>query len=349
MQNLDAGKRISRRTALAWGGSVVVGGILAGSGCTQDPSIARAPGESTQTPSALQPPDVADIVDVHIHVVRSNLPEAPGIKTADETPFDGTLEQQSEKVKAELARAGIKHALCMPRRDFGKTDPVGVADSRRLAKLVPGLHPVGLADPERADEEHMAVVEETLKQGDVVAFKAYLGYLHFPVDHDGYKPYYRLAARYNIPMIFHTGDIWSHFGRLKYAHPLPIDDVAVDFPETNFVLAHAGNPWLMDCAELIYKNNKPGLKENVWADISALVVGTAADFDRYRREGALKGVIEDVRRMLEFTERPDRILFGSDWPLAPIDTYRDFIAELIPAQHHAAIFRDNALKLFKLT
>jgi predicted TIM-barrel fold metal-dependent hydrolase len=169
------------------------------------------------------------------------------------------------------------------------------------------------------------------------------------VDHAGYLPYYHLAAKYRVPVIFHTGDIWSHYGRLKYAHPLPIDDVAVDFPETNFVLAHAGNPWLMDAAELIYKNNKPGLKENVWADLSALVVGTAADFKRYRQEGALKTVIQDVRRMLEFTERPDRLLFGSDWPLAPIDVYRDFIRELVPEQHHQAVFRDNAMSLFKLS
>src|SRR5688572_6975854 len=338
--------RITRRQALALGGSLMAGGLLAAHGCSQPPTAAIDKAADDPVIPASASEIVEDIVDVHIHVVRSNLPEAPGIKTADEPVFDGTLEQQAERVRAELQRGGIKHALCMPRRDFGKTDPLGVEDTRRLAKLVPGLHPIGLADPERSDEEHMTLVEETLKQGDVVAFKAYLGYLHFPVDHAGYLPYYRLAAKYKVPVIFHTGDIWSHYGRLKYAHPLPIDDVAVDFPETNFVLAHAGNPWLMDTAELIYKNNKPGLKENVWADISALVVGTAADFERYRREGALKTVIQDVRRMLEFTERPDRILFGSDWPLAPIDVYRDFIRELVPQQHHQAVFRDNAMKLF---
>lgn len=330
--------RFSRRRALALGGSLLAGGWLAGSGCGRP------------APAKIEPasPLVKDIVDVHIHVVRSNLPEAPGIKTADEPAFDVPIEKQAEIVRDELSRAGVKHALCMPRRDFGETDPLGVADSRRLAKLVPGLHPVGLADPEQSDDEHLAVIEENLKQGDVVAFKAYLGYLHFPVDYKGYLPYYELAGKYKIPVIFHTGDIWSHYGRLKYAHPLPIDDVAVDFPRTNFVLAHAGNPWLMDAAELIYKNNKPGFKENVWADISALVVGTADDFQRYKQEGSLKTVALDVRRMLDFMERPDRILFGSDWPLAPIDTYRDFIREIIPVEHHQAVFRDNAMKLFKL-
>ncbi len=182
----------------------------------------------------------------------------------------------------------------------------------------------------------------------MVAFKAYLGYLHFPPDHPGYLPYYRLAAKHKIPVIFHTGDTWSHIARLKYAHPLPLDDLAVDFPETNFVLAHAGNPWLLDAAELIYKNNKPGFRENVWADLSGLLVGTAEVFAAYRREGVLKSVIHDVRRAIEFAERPDRFLFGSDWPLAPIDVYLDFIRDLVPPQHHQLVFHDNAASLFKL-
>jgi predicted TIM-barrel fold metal-dependent hydrolase len=293
-------------------------------------------------------PTTPGVIDVHLHVVRANLPDELGKQTADETPFETSLEQQAKVVQAELKRANIVHALCMPRRDLGKTDPLGVEDTRRMAKLVPGLHPIGLADPERADEEHLARVEQTLAQGDVVGFKAYLGYLHFPPDHPGYVPYYRLAAKYKIPVIFHTGDTYSHVARLKYAHPLPLDDMAVDFPETNFVLAHIGNPWLMDAAELIYKNNKPGFRENVWADLSGLLVGTAEQFEAYRRQGALASVIEQVRKAIEFAERPDRFLFGSDWPLAPIDTYLNFIRDLVPAEHHQAVFHDNAKALFRL-
>ena len=42
--------------------------------------------------------------------------------------------------------------------------------------------------------------------------------------------------------------------------PLLVDDVAVDNPDVKFVMAHFGNPWLIDAAEVIYKN------DNVWAD-----------------------------------------------------------------------------------
>jgi predicted TIM-barrel fold metal-dependent hydrolase len=51
-----------------------------------------------------------------------------------------------------------------------------------------------------------------------------------------------------------------------------MDEVAVDHGDVRFVLAHLGNPWLIDAAEVIFKN------PNVWADLSGLLVGTAEQF-----------------------------------------------------------------------
>jgi predicted TIM-barrel fold metal-dependent hydrolase len=47
----------------------------------------------------------------------------------------------------------------------------------------------------------------------IVAFKAYLGYLHFGPEDPGYVPYYKLAEKYELPVIVHTGDNWSTTGR----------------------------------------------------------------------------------------------------------------------------------------
>jgi predicted TIM-barrel fold metal-dependent hydrolase len=101
---------------------------------------------------------------------------------------------------------------------------------------------------------------------------------------------------------------------------------------------------------VIYKNNwnRKNARRNVWADLSALLVGRADEFENYRKEGVLTSVIQDVRKALQFAECPDRFLFGSDWPLAPLKLYRDFIRELVPEEHHQAVFHDNAKALFKL-
>ena len=104
-----------------------------------------------------------------------------------------------------------------------------------------------------------------------------------------------------------------------------------------------------DAAEVIYKNNKAGVHENVWADVSGLVVGSAADFERYRQQGTLKSVKDTVYEALDFAERYDRILYGSDWPLAPMAVYRDFIREIVPKEHQRAVFYENAKALFRLS
>ena len=95
---------------------------------------------------------------------------------------------------------------------------------------------------------HLDRVEDILKKEKVKAFKAYLGYLHHGPDSPRYGPYYELAARYKVPFIFHSGDTYSHLAKVKFAHPLLVDEVAVDHPKVQFVIAHVGNPWLTDAA-----------------------------------------------------------------------------------------------------
>jgi predicted TIM-barrel fold metal-dependent hydrolase len=57
-------------------------------------------------------------------------------------------------------------------------------------------------------------------------------------------------------------------------------------------------------------------------------------------------VVTDLRKALTFANRYDRILYGSDWPLAPMATYRRFVEAIIPKEHHEKVFRTNAEKLF---
>jgi hypothetical protein len=55
-----------------------------------------------------------------------------------------------------------------------------------------------------------------------------------------------------------------------------------------------------------------------------------------------------IRKAFDYAERPERFLYGSDWPLAPMALYREFIRETIPEQYHPAVFHDNAKALVKL-
>ena len=199
-----------------------------------------------------------------------------------------------------------------------------------------------MADPRRTDRDHLHRVEAVLATGRVRALKVYLGYLHYPPDHAGYRPYYELAERFRLPVVFHTGDTYSFAAKLRFAVPLLVDDVAVDHRKVNFVLAHLGNPWLIDAAEVVYKNC------NVWADLSGLIVGDETAFTAPERQETLEEARSAVAKAFRYAERPNRFLYGSDWPLAPMVAYRKFIAAAIPEVFQPQVFEENAGLLFKI-
>jgi predicted TIM-barrel fold metal-dependent hydrolase len=278
------------------------------------------------------------MIDAHLHVVSPNLPGVGPLNPL----LNGPLEALTAALRQQMRAAGMTHALAMGCWNSAPDDPLGVADTLRVAQSVPGLYAIGVADPTRSEPDHLRRVEAALFSGQVRALKGYLGYLHYGPDHPGYAPYYELAARHGIPFVFHTGDTYSPRAKLRYAHPLLVDDVAVDHPRTSFVLAHCGNPWLREAAEVVYKN------VNVWADLSGLVVGEADTFTAPERQEALQDVAAAVRQAFRYAERPNRFVYGSDWPLAPMTAYRDFILSVIPELHHQHVFEDNARVLFRL-
>ncbi len=337
---------LSRRTILGLG-AVAAGAALGVTGWEAARSLFSTAVADTPDAEKKAPPPSA-IIDVHVHLVHTNLAGVPTKRLTGGDIFPAKPEDVARVLQAEMKSASVTHILAMPRREPGDADPLGVAFNRAVARIVPGVHPVGFADPERFDDGHLERVEADLKKGDVKAFKAYLGYVHRGPSDPGYRPYYKLAGKYGIPVILHTGDTFSQQAKLKFAHPLQVDEVAVDYPETKFVIAHLGNPWLIDAAQVLYKNNKKGLRENVHADLSGLLVGSAETFAAYRLGGVLKSVAADVRKAFDYAERPEAFLYGSDWPLAPMAAYRDLIREAIPTDYHQAVFHDNAKKLFNL-
>ncbi|MBI1914661.1 MAG: amidohydrolase [Planctomycetes bacterium] len=278
------------------------------------------------------------MIDTHVHVVPPGL---PGVGSLNLCPEGGAAEVAT-RLRGEMADTGVSQALAMGAWNTGPDDPLGINETLHLARAVPGLHAIGIADPLRSDPDHLRRAEAVLASGQVKGLKAYLGYLHYPPDHPGYVPYYELAARFKLPFVFHTGDTYSPNAKVRFAHPLLVDDVAVDHSDVRFVLAHAGNPWLTDAAEVVYKN------VNVWADLSGLVVGGLAAFAAEERQELLQEASAALRRAFRYAERPNRFLYGSDWPLAPMGAYRDFICASIPEIYHPLVFEDNARLLFRL-
>jgi predicted TIM-barrel fold metal-dependent hydrolase len=288
-------------------------------------------------------------IDTHIHVVHSGVPGVKAKPKKIEALYSGPIDRMADCVKAEMAQAKVRIAFGIGSLVGPRDDPLGISRTLELSRSVPGLKAVGIADPRRTDREHLRAVEDQIvrHRETIVALKAYLGYLHFGPEHPNYVPYYEIAANYHLPVIVHTGDNWSTKAKVKYAHPLRMDEVAVDHPEVRFVLAHFGNPWFIDAAEVVFKN------PNVWADLSGLFVGDAEQFQKlFKAANVLDSVpglaISDLKKAIGYVDDYKRFLYGTDWPLAPMGSYRRLIELLIPKAHHQEVFRTNAKHVFSL-
>ena len=89
-----------------------------------------------------------------------------------------------------------------------------------------------------------------LKDRLIIGIKLYCGYEHhYPYD-ERYQKVYDTCMEYGVPVMIHTGDAYSNTAKLRYAHPLNVDDN----PELRIVMCHLGNPWIADCQEILYKN-----------------------------------------------------------------------------------------------
>jgi predicted TIM-barrel fold metal-dependent hydrolase len=105
---------------------------------------------------------------------------------------------------------------------------------------------------------------------------------------------YQFCQAHQLPIMIHQGTTFVRTGPLKYALPILLDDVAVEFPELRMIIAHLGHPWIADTLVLIRKH------PHLYSDISAL---------HYRPWQFYNALI-----MAKEYGVLDKLLFGSDYP-----------------------------------
>ena len=86
---------------------------------------------------------------------------------------------------------------------------------------------------------------------------------YHPMD-ERMQPVYAYCEKNGIPVLFHQGTTFPRRAPLRYASPIQLEDVAMEYPDLRIVIAHMGHPWIDDTVVLIRK------QPHVYADISAL-------------------------------------------------------------------------------
>lgn len=263
------------------------------------------------------------IIDAHTHL--NNYHEAQQV----------SVQESLDRLLASMEQNGVDCAMVLTSYKVTPHRP----PTRDVVRAVEGLNNVFVVAGVsylNYTERDLREIAEFLKDGRVRGLKIYPGYEPFYPWDKRCQVVFDLCKEHDVPLMIHSGDTFVPGGRLKYSHPLEIDEVAVDHPELKIVICHLGNPWMRDTMEVIYKN------KNVYADISGLVLG---DFD-HKFEQWLKRQLEEV---LLYVGDPQFLLFGTDWPLASMESYVEFMSKLkLPRHAKELILYRNAVDLFRL-
>jgi predicted TIM-barrel fold metal-dependent hydrolase len=144
---------------------------------------------------------------------------------------------------------------------------------------------------------------------------------------DTLRDIYAEAERLGLPVMIHTGTSIFPGARSRTGEPMPVDDVAVDFPKLKIVIAHGGRPLWMEQAFFLVRRFK-----NVYMDISSIPP---------------KAILKYFPRLPEIA---DKVLYGSDWPAPGVrsmaDNLRDFRALGFTYEVLNKVLDENARTVF---
>ena len=267
------------------------------------------------------------LIDCHVHLNNYYTEDANNRRPTEENV---------QKLLAAMAANGVAHAVVLTSYKVNVDRPSVEQVLEMLAEdprttVVEGLR---WRSESRTDLFHM---EERIRDGLVKGIKLYPGYDLYAINDPSLEAVFRIAAKHDVPVMIHCGDTYAKDAKVRQAHPLLVDDVAVDYPDVRFVICHLGNPWFQDTAEVLYKN------DNVYADISGLTLG---DFD-YAFERYL---VSRVKDLIAYMGDPgSQLMYGSDWPLVEMGPYVRFLEGLDlseDARDHVAW--KTAAELFKI-
>lgn len=147
-------------------------------------------------------------------------------------------------------------------------------------------------------------------------------------------PIYEVINEFGLPAVFHTGHSGIGSGmrcggglRLEYSNPMHLDDVAIDFPDMQIVMAHPSFPWQDEALSVAMH------KPNVWIDLSG-----------WSPKYFPKQLVQYANTLLK-----DRVLFASDYPLITPDKWlKDFQDAGFKPEVVPGILKGNAVRLLRL-
>lgn len=263
------------------------------------------------------------IIDAHVHTWTREIISQKDIDArriaAERDGVTPMLDSPVNSLKDAMMGASIEKAVILP-IDSGLNQDMPLSLREKTDWHVDEIKGdsnlatfVGI-DPRRG-KEGIEELERAVKERGCIGWKMYPPNGFYP-DSDEFYPYYEKATELSIPIVIHQG-FTSRFKHVKFAQPIYVDKVAVDFPQLKIILAHVGAPWVEEALMVSAKN------PNVSVDVSGWQLFAS------RAPMKLYQMIVDAKLSRVF---PMRMIWGSDFPLfehmMPLKKWAAFFSSL---------------------
>jgi hypothetical protein len=167
-------------------------------------------------------------------------------------------------------------------------------------------------------------LRRAVEQDDMRGLKLLPHLVECPVNDRLMHPLYEEARDLGIPVLFHMGTQFHTGTKLKFCRPLDVDDIAVDFPEVKFIIAHFGWPWYEEAMAVVHRNL------NVYFNIAGWAPKRIPEFIFSYMKGPVK----------------EKALLGSDYPLVSRQRVMKELAEIdMPDDTRENLYGINALEV----
>lgn len=277
------------------------------------------------------------VTDAHIHVQPwwELRPEVLEVMTRGREDLDELqrIMKSPEHLLRRLDADGIERAVLVnyPSPDLmGFSHRVNDYVAEYCAAAPDRLVPMGGVHP-RFAEDAGAEVRRAAEAG-VRALKIHPPHMAIEANGylrglDGLRAIYEEAQRLRLPVMIHTGTSIFPGARSRNGEPMAVDDVAVDFPELQIVIAHGGRPLWMEQAFFLVRRFP-----RVFMDVSSIPPRAL------------------LRYFPRLAEVADKVLYGSDWPAPGVRSMaanlREFRALELPEAARTQMLEANAARLF---
>jgi predicted TIM-barrel fold metal-dependent hydrolase len=282
------------------------------------------------------------VIDIHVHIMPWDMlnPAAAAAMKASQPDhvFLNELSTNPDKLVAYMDSRNIEWLGLinyLSPQVMGYTETANDFSANFAAHYPHRFIPFGGVDP-RLTSDMAVQMDHLLGELGIKAIKIHPPHQLFNVNDYLFNPdlktltiVYAKCIEYDVPLMVHTGTSVFKGARNRFADPMPVDDVAVDFPDLKIIIAHAGRPLYTDTAFFLLRRHP-----NVSCDISSTP------------PKALLHYYPWLERVV------DKTMFGSDWPGPGVkdigDNIQQFLSLDLSDEAKRKILRDNAIRIFNL-